>query len=97
MPPDPPISFCTSCRSSYKHSVPMLCPSNGEVLATPLVHTMAVVPCCKKVSTAQRSGRLVCMADVVACLKKNLALRSSTGYAPTCIVDVSTNVDDSCY
>ena len=36
MPPDPPISVCTSCGSSYKQSVPMLCPSNGDVLATPL-------------------------------------------------------------
>ena len=36
MPPDPPISFCTSRGSSYKHSVPMLCPSNGDFLATPL-------------------------------------------------------------
>ena len=40
MPPDPPISFCTSRGSSYERSVPMLCPSNGDVLATPLVHTL---------------------------------------------------------
>ena len=36
MPPDPPISFCTLRGSSYKRSVPMLCPSNGDGLATPL-------------------------------------------------------------
>ena len=36
MPPDSPISFYTSHGSSYKRSVP-LCPSNGDVLATPLV------------------------------------------------------------
>ena len=36
MPPDLPISFCTSRGSSYKRSVPMLCPSNDDVLATPL-------------------------------------------------------------
>ena len=35
--PDSPISFCTSRVSSYKRSVPMLCPSNGDVLATPLL------------------------------------------------------------
>ena len=35
--PSPPISFCTSRGSSYKRSMPMLCPSNGDVLATPLV------------------------------------------------------------
>ena len=34
--PRPPISFCTSRGSSYKHSVPMLCPSNSHFLATPL-------------------------------------------------------------
>ena len=34
MPPDSPISFCTSRGSSYKRSVPMLCPSNGNVLDT---------------------------------------------------------------
>ena len=34
--PRPPISFCTSRGSSYKRSVP-LCPSNGDVLATPLL------------------------------------------------------------
>ena len=32
-----PISFCTSHGSSYKHSVPMLCPSNGDFLAMPLL------------------------------------------------------------
>ena len=37
MPPDPAISFCTSRGSSHKRSVPMLCPSNGDVLATPLI------------------------------------------------------------
>ena len=31
MPPDSPISFCTS-----RGSLPMQCPSNGDVLATPL-------------------------------------------------------------
>ena len=38
MPLGPPISFCTSRGSSYKRScsVPMLCPSIGDVLATPL-------------------------------------------------------------
>ena len=41
MPPYPlTISFCTSLGSSYKRSactsVPMLCPSNGDVLAMPL-------------------------------------------------------------
>ena len=36
MPQDIPISFCTSHGSSYKRSVPMLCPSNGDVLVTPL-------------------------------------------------------------
>ena len=36
MPPDPPKSFCTLRRSSYKRSVPMMCPSIGDVLATPL-------------------------------------------------------------
>ena len=40
MPPDPPISLCTSRGSSYKRSVPMLCPSNGDVLATPLIHIL---------------------------------------------------------
>ena len=39
--PDPPISFCTSLRSSYKRSVPVLCPSNGDVLATPLTQSVA--------------------------------------------------------
>ena len=37
MPPDPPTSFCISRGSSYKHSVPMLCLSNGDVRATPLI------------------------------------------------------------
>ena len=36
MPPDTPTSFCTSRGSLYKHSVPVLCPSNGDFLATPL-------------------------------------------------------------
>ena len=40
MPIDPPISFGTSCGSSYKRSVPMLCPSNGDVLATALMTTL---------------------------------------------------------
>ena len=41
MPPDPPISFCTLRESSYKRGVPaMLCPSNGDVLATPLLCTI---------------------------------------------------------
>ena len=31
---------CTSRGSSYKRSVPMLCPSNGDVLATPLLNLM---------------------------------------------------------
>ena len=33
------------------------------------MHMVAVVPCCKKalVSTAQMAGRLVYMADVMAC------------------------------
>ena len=35
-PQTPPKSFCTSHGSSYKRSVPMLCPSIGNVLATPL-------------------------------------------------------------
>ena len=34
--PRSPISFCTSRGSSYKRGVPMLCPSNGDVLAKPL-------------------------------------------------------------
>ena len=34
--PTAPISFYTMRESSYKRSVPMLCPSNGDVLATPL-------------------------------------------------------------
>ena len=46
MPPDPPISFCTSRGSSYKCSVPVLCPSNGDVLATPLEDSG--VYCCAK-------------------------------------------------
>ena len=36
MPLDPPKSFCTLRGSSYKRSVPMVCPSIGDVLATPL-------------------------------------------------------------
>ena len=39
MPPDPPIGFSTLRGSSYKRSVPMLCPSNGNVLATPLAQS----------------------------------------------------------
>ena len=35
-PPPPPKCFCALCRSSYKRSVPMLCPSIRDVLATPL-------------------------------------------------------------
>ena len=38
MAPDPPISFCTLRGSSYKRSVPMLFPSNGDVLARALVN-----------------------------------------------------------
>ena len=41
MPPDPPKSFCTLCRSAYKHSVPMLCPSISDVLATQLFETFS--------------------------------------------------------
>ena len=44
MPPDPPICFFTSRGSSYKRSVPMLCPSNGDVLATPLCRNNSVPP-----------------------------------------------------
>ena len=44
MPPDPPISFCTSRGSLYKRSVPMLCPSNGDVLATPLEGSLTSQP-----------------------------------------------------
>ena len=38
IPPDTPISFCTSRQSLYKRSAPMLCPSTGDGLATPLMH-----------------------------------------------------------
>ena len=34
--PRHPKCFCTLCRISYKRAVPMLCPSIGDVLATPL-------------------------------------------------------------
>ena len=42
MPPDPPISFCTSRGSLHKRSVP-LCPSNGDVLATPLLFSRDII------------------------------------------------------
>ena len=48
MPPDPAISFCTWRRSSYKRSVPMLCPSNGDVLARPLLSRWQVYACRKQ-------------------------------------------------
>ena len=36
IPPDPPISFCTSRSEVRTNVVFMPCPSNGNVLATPL-------------------------------------------------------------
>ena len=49
MPPDPPKSFCTSHGSSYKRCVPMLCPSIGDVLATPLL--LVACSCLNKAHT----------------------------------------------
>ena len=43
MPLDSPISFCTSRRSLYKHSVLMLCPRKSDVLATPLLSSQLPV------------------------------------------------------
>ena len=38
MPSDPPISFESALRAEVRTNVVcMLCPSNGDVLATPLV------------------------------------------------------------
>ena len=40
MPSDPPISFESALRAEVRTNVVcMLCPSNGDVLATPLTQT----------------------------------------------------------
>ena len=43
---DPPKCFRTSRRTSYKRSVPMLCPSIGDILATPLLSMASTLQSC---------------------------------------------------
>ena len=70
MHPDHPISYGTSRGSSYKRSVPMLCPSSVDVLATPLTVLRA--------ASLSYTGMLTVMSSPLHTIKLKLNACSRT-------------------
>ena len=61
--PRPPKCFCTLRRISYKRAVLMLCPSIGDVLATPLCLVLISVKYYKKFLTWDRYSARGCASQ----------------------------------